>query len=67
VTRNPAASPANIEDLGAKCVENPRVSGSIPLQATIFKGFAAENVLQKSNSTVFVLFAFGTFFNFFGF
>jgi hypothetical protein len=29
-------------------IENPRVSGSIPLQATIFIGFAAENVLQIS-------------------
>jgi len=48
VTQNTAASPANIEVLGATCVENPRVSGSIPLQATIFIGFAAENVLQNS-------------------
>ena len=29
-------------------IENPRVSGSIPLQATIFKGSAAENVLPNS-------------------
>ena len=29
-------------------IENPRVSGSIPLQATIFIGFVAENVLQIS-------------------
>ena len=42
------ASPTNIEDLGATCVENPRVSGSIPLQATIFIGLAAHNVLPNS-------------------
>ena len=29
-------------------IENPRVTGSIPVQATIFKALAAKNVLQIS-------------------
>jgi len=33
--------------LGATCVENPRVTGSIPVQATIFIRFATEKVLTN--------------------
>ena len=37
VTRKTSATRINTRHLSAMCIENPRVSGSIPLQATTLK------------------------------
>ena len=39
VTRKSSATRINIGHLSATCIENPRVTGSIPVQATILKRY----------------------------
>jgi hypothetical protein len=48
VTRFRAATRMQLESCAATCVENPRVGGSIPPQATTIEGVARENVLRLS-------------------
>jgi DNA-binding XRE family transcriptional regulator len=43
VTRNSLATRINAGLLTSIAIENPRVTGSIPVQATIFKALAAKN------------------------